>query len=153
MEDFYIREANESDCDQLYIWANEESVRDNAFDSNKIIYSDHQEWFKNILKSPHHKIFMVNRYDQPIGQLRLDIEQDVGLIDYSIDHAYRGRGYGSELIKYLSGIVHQYDLPISKLIGKVKYQNKASIKAFEKANFKPKEYETHIEFYKELLDE
>ncbi|WP_411953824.1 GNAT family N-acetyltransferase [Alkalibacillus sp. S2W] len=153
MEDFYIREANESDCDQLYIWANEESVRNNAFDSSEIHYSDHQEWFKNILKSPDHKMFMVYRFDQPIGQFRIDIEQGVGLIDYSIDHAYRGRGYGSELIKYLSGIVHQYDLPISKLIGKVKYQNKASINAFEKANFSSIEYKTHKEFYKELLDE
>ncbi|MDQ0159581.1 GNAT family N-acetyltransferase [Alkalibacillus salilacus] len=152
MEDFYIREANESDCEQLYTWANEESVRNNAFDSNKINYSDHQEWFKNKLKSADHKIFMVYRYDQPIGQLRIDIEQGVGVIDYSIDHAYRGRGYGSELIKHLSGIVHQYDLPISKLVGKVKYQNKASIKAFNKANFRSDEYDTHIEFYKELLD-
>ncbi|MET3682979.1 spore coat polysaccharide biosynthesis protein SpsF [Alkalibacillus flavidus] len=150
MEKFHIREANESDCDQLFIWANDESVRQNAFDSNQINYSDHEHWFMTKLYSPNAKLFILTRHNKSIGQVRIDIHEHTGIVDYSIDKSYRGLGYGSQLIRTLETIIQQYDIPIDKIIGRVKYENLASIKAFEKAHFDAKRYDTYIEFQKAI---
>jgi RimJ/RimL family protein N-acetyltransferase len=73
----------------------------------------------------------------PIGQARFDIlkENKEAVISVSVDRKYRGRGYGSAMIRlasqklfYLSetNLIHAY----------IKQNNEASIRAFVKAGYK-----------------
>ena len=40
-----LREVNAKDIDLLYQWANDKTVRQNAFHTEQIPYADHRMWF------------------------------------------------------------------------------------------------------------
>jgi RimJ/RimL family protein N-acetyltransferase len=70
-----------------------------------------------------------------IGQVRLDFTNHVGIIDYYVDSQFRGKGFGSEMLKLLPDQLIKDEFVFSELIGKVKNSNVASEKAFLKAGY------------------
>ncbi|MDE7183906.1 MAG: GNAT family N-acetyltransferase, partial [Lachnospiraceae bacterium] len=86
-----------------------------------------------------------------VGQIRLTVEEGEALIDYSVAPAYRGKGYGAELLRLLC---QQLDIDkitsVTKLIGQVKYQNQASAKVFEKSGFRKTMLPAYIQYEKEM---
>lgn len=134
--------ARKEDCNLLFDWANEESVRENSFDSSKIIYEDHYEWFIKKLKSPDTLIYIVKNGNQSIGVIRLEKrDNDSLLINYSVDVKYRRQGYGTKFL-----ILMKENFSNKTLIGKVKNNNMSSIRAFEKAGYIKTDKPAYIEF-------
>ncbi|AOY75666.1 GNAT family N-acetyltransferase [Clostridium formicaceticum] len=144
-----FRIATERDCDLMFKWVNDEKVRANAFRSKVIRYDEHKEWFKKKIASDTTKIFIASRNNEDIGQIRIDIEERIGTIDYSIAKCYRGKGYGVELLTGITRLIKEYKIPVVKLVGKVKYANTASKKAFIKAGYTEERKEEFIEFSKQ----
>lgn len=146
----WLRPAEDKDCDLLYKWANDETVRENAFNTNYIIYEDHKKWFQNKLNSDTTLLFICCLNQEPIGQIRLDMENGNGIIDYSIDKKYRGKGYGTCILKEILKVLTKNNIRIDKVIGRVKYQNRPSQKAFTKAGYNCNFEANYIEYYKHL---
>jgi UDP-2,4-diacetamido-2,4,6-trideoxy-beta-L-altropyranose hydrolase len=125
-----LRRIHKEDCKLLYNWANDPDVRNNAFNTTDISWENHSHWFLNRLNSPNTIIFILERNDTPIGQIRFDREYDYWKIDYSIDKKFRGMGMGSKIIK----------LGLEKMEGNikawVKLDNIASRKVFDNLGFK-----------------
>lgn len=143
MSNLILVKARKEDCNLLFNWANEESVRENSFDSSKIVYEDHCNWFTNKLESPDTLIFIVKNAPHSIGVIRLEkIDNDSKLINYSIDVKYRQQGYGTKLLKLM-----KEKFPNQTLIGKVKKNNMSSIRAFEKAGYIKIEHPEYNKFY------
>ena len=95
-----IRKAKFSDKNILFDWVNEKEVRYNALNSEQITVDNHNEWFKRKLKNQLCKIFIFENKDKlPLGQVRIDFENDFWVIDYSVDKAYRGLGLGKMMVK------------------------------------------------------
>ena len=131
----YLRRAQLSDMDLLYSWANEEEVRMNAFNTKKIPYEDHINWFNRMMADPNEVQYILVRDGEPIGQIRLSINGDEAEIGYSIAKSVRGCGYGKEVIRLVIKQV-KTDFPyVVKLIGKVKPSNVASYYCFSKNGF------------------
>lgn len=70
----------------------------------------------------------------PVGQVRLERENSIGVISISVDDAYRGAGYSVPMLKqaatfyfskFVDDVIHAY----------IKKVNQASVKSFEKAGF------------------
>lgn len=148
-----FKPAEESDCELLFIWVNDHYVRENAFNSNKIEYEEHKSWFEKRLKSDKTYIFISYMEEVPIGQIRIDLNDNVGIIDYSIDSVWRGKGYGTLLLTEIGPFAKNKGLSITKLIGKVKYTNKISQKAFIKAGYFQKYNVDYIEYWIDLKQE
>ena len=49
----YLRKADFKDCDVLFNWANDDEVRKNSFNQNKILYGDHIVWFNKVIYDFH----------------------------------------------------------------------------------------------------
>lgn len=145
-----LRNIREDDCDLLFKWVNDSEVREMAFNTNAVLYEDHKKWFYNKLNSKLTHIFIACVDGKPIGQIRIDLENDEGIICYSIDSNFRGQGYGSKVLKEIIKIVTDSDINVSKLIGKVKHNNIKSCKAFENAGYKRIERKDYIEYYMEI---
>lgn len=145
-----FKTITEKDCKLLYEWANDSLVRENAFDNNKIKYEDHKKWFEKSLKNKNRFIFIVFVESQAIGQVRIDISEGSGLIDYSISSNYRGLGYGTMLLKTLVNRANSLSIPVIELIGRVKVNNIPSQKVFEKSFFDKKVTVNYIEYTKKL---
>lgn len=131
--DLSLRKATKEDCALFFEWANDDIVRNNSFHTEKIKWESHIVWFNNRLNSEQHKLYVLMNHDYPVGQIRLDKENDYWLIDYSIDKKHRGKGWGRKLIGLLSNIdIH----PIKAC---VKIDNISSVRAFQYNSFAVKE--------------
>lgn len=142
-----LRKVNPADVDLLYKWANDATVRQNAFHTEAIPYENHVKWFTKTLadKSVYHYILCAG--ETPVGQIRLNAADGEALIDYSIDARYRGKGYGCRLLELVKKqIVIGKISDVIKLTGQVKYENRASARAFEKCGFTKKELADYIQY-------
>lgn len=132
-----LRQAREGDCRLLWEWANDPEVRESAFSRNPISWETHVQWFMRKLHEPTCFLFIgVDDRDTPIGQVRFEVHKEgEAEIDVSIERGKRGLGYGSLLIsEAVEEVFHT--IPIQIIHAFVKPHNEASMRAFEKANFK-----------------
>lgn len=148
--DIFFRKANQDDCDLLYRWANDDVVRANSFRQDKIKYEDHVNWFRNKMASKDSIIYICSVENKPVAQVRIDIDGNEGCINYSVAETYRGRGIGTIILAKLPEIISRDKINVNNLIGKVKYSNMPSIKAFRSALYEEKAEEGYIEFHRGL---
>ena len=132
-----IRPARQEDCLTLWEWANDPETRRQAFDKRPIPKESHVQWFNGKLADPNCAIYIVETDDdQAVGQVRFDLQEDgTAVIDFSIDTAMRGRGYGSTALREASRLLID-NHPVASVAGLVKPDNVASLRAFEKAGFR-----------------
>lgn len=137
--------------DIIYRWANDETTRQNAFNTNPIPYEDHIKWYTKKLEEENTFFYVCKQDDKNIGQLRVEIEGNEAIISYSVDKNHRGKGFGKKLIHYAEEIIkaycNQYHKTI-KLIGKVKHGNMASQKCFVAEGYDKETLDDYIEFTK-----
>lgn len=138
-----LRNANNGDCYLLFNWVNDEDIRRNSFNSEPVELEVHEKWFKSKMNDKNCKIFIIIKDEEPVGQIRVDIENDIGIISFSLDSRYRGMGIGSESLKLIKEKFED-----TLLIGKVKKDNIASIKAFEKSGYSKIEEDKYMIFSK-----
>lgn len=135
--EFYIknsvfREIHERDCLKIFEIANDDDVRNNSFNSEKIDLEDHKNWFKNILQENSTKFFVLEYDGDIIGQLRFDFEEIDPVISISLNKKYRGLG----LSKYLLSRGMEYLGNYTKVIAYIKQDNLKSISFFKAMGFK-----------------
>ncbi|WP_348636611.1 GNAT family N-acetyltransferase [Mariniflexile litorale] len=131
----HLRDINIKDMQLIFDWANDDEVRQNAINKNKIIWEEHKEWISKKILNPNSQIFILQDEEKTIGQIRFDKTKAHFEIDYSIDKRYRGLGYGHKIlclgIQKLNQKVRNV-LPIKAL---VQENNIASKKIFKNAKF------------------
>lgn len=136
-EIYFLRDVEPRDIDLLFCWANEKSVRQNSFHTERIPFEEHTKWFNNMINDPSEVQYIFMCEKTPIGQIRFSISDDhtYAEIDYSIDISKRGKGLGKKMISYaLESFGKEYP-QIKKIIGKVKEGNIASEKSFIDCGF------------------
>jgi UDP-2,4-diacetamido-2,4,6-trideoxy-beta-L-altropyranose hydrolase len=132
-----LRRVEEADCLLLWEWANEPEVRSASFSSMPIAWDEHREWFTQKLGDE--RVLMLIASDEhgvPLGQARFEpINDREAEIDVSITPAKRGVGWGARLIeKAVQAAFERTDLV--RVHGFVKAENRASARAFERADFR-----------------
>lgn len=138
----FLRPATIDDCDLLFNWANDPQVRANSFNSDPIPYDNHVAWFNKLLSSKDQLQYILmegsSYKDTPVGQIRISLSEDKkeGLIGYSIDPKFRGRGYGRRILELIQTAIKADCPEIKRLIGRVKEDNISSKSAFTGAGFK-----------------
>lgn len=150
----FLRKATYEDMDLIFKWANDSAVRNNAFNQEKIEYQEHKKWFKSRLEDKNTLIYILTKNNKDVGQIRVDIDNKVGEIDFSIAKSERGNGFGTVLLELLIDKINNNSFDIYKLIGKVKKKNMASKKVFIKADFNriKKENKNYDIFYYKIKE-
>lgn len=147
----YLIKADETHIKITFDWANDCDVRKYSFNTENIQYEDHVKWFNNKINDPNCIYFIGVEGDKNIGQIRLDIFENSGIISYSIDKEYRGHGYGLQLLQILEKYILNYtDFHNFNLIGRVKQENISSIRCFLKCGYTEINKPDFIEFTKAL---
>ena len=126
-----LRTANINDAELIFNWANDAAVRTNSINQEPIIWENHLKWFTSKLNSTATKILILQVDDCPLGQIRIDLEEEYWIIDYSIDNQFRGNGLGKEIVRLLLKKFENYNYKAT-----VKIENQASIGVFNKLGFK-----------------
>ncbi|MBP2201425.1 RimJ/RimL family protein N-acetyltransferase [Methanococcus voltae] len=147
VDTLYFRFAEEKDCKLLFDWRNDPEVRNNSGDSSELVYNNHKEWFFNALKNKDVVILLaINDNSEEVGQVRLNISKSQGIISISLDKSFRGNGYGTYIIKKASSIFLN-NFHIKSIIAKIRKENLASVKSFEKAGYKYLREEGGFKYY------
>lgn len=135
--DIKCRKAGTEDVDTYFLWANSEAVRANAINSEIIDYNDHIKWFKLKINNSQSFLYIFELGNSAIGQVRFDKSDSYYIVDYSLDENFRGKGYGTLILKLgleqlLKDCKNNKHL---KIKAQVKRNNKASCRVFENFNF------------------
>ncbi|WP_307722598.1 UDP-2,4-diacetamido-2,4,6-trideoxy-beta-L-altropyranose hydrolase [Moorella sp. E306M] len=137
VEDIHLRPVFPEDCSLLWEWANDPVVRTCSFSSEPIPWIQHLKWFQSRRKDPNTVHFIAtNEESCPIGQVRFDIHGTEAEISLSLCESFRGRGFGTKLIRLAVGELFRITPSVVTVHAYVKPTNQASIRAFEKAGFK-----------------
>ena len=134
----YLREAEKSDLDLLFTWANDPAVRQNSFTTDQIPYKVHRKWFDHMMSDAMVLQYILMDDEVPVGQIRLNIDNDSAEIGYSIAAEHRGKGYGHKVLQLITKVVKEHHPEIRTLIAKVKPENAASKKLFEGEGYEMK---------------
>ena len=131
-----IRRAREEDCRPLWEWANDPVVRATAFNPAPIPWESHLRWFDAKLHDPASAIFVgLDPEGVPFGQVRFDWnDQGVAEIDVNVAQRRRHCGQGGALIRRAVQELLATSA-VRSVHARVKPQNQASLRAFEKAGF------------------
>ena len=145
-----LRTVTEADVDLLFRWANDRTVRQNAFTTEPIPYANHVAWFAKMLQNPAVKNYIMceTAENTAVGQIRFSLEEGTALIGYSIDESWRGKGLGSKLVRLGEEKLLQEMPEVQVLIARVKYENGASARVFEKCGFIKEELSEYLEYTK-----
>lgn len=131
-----LRTVKEEDCRLLWEWANDPDVREASFSSTPIPWEQHVEWVKTKLNDPNCIFYIAtNENGTPFGPVRYDIDGNEATVSINIDRKFRGQGYASTLIQLSTQKVFA-DSGVRLIHAYTKRDNKASVRAFEKAGYK-----------------
>lgn len=119
----------------LYKWCNDSECRKNSLQTHKITYEEHCAWFKNKMEDKNCYMYIAKVEDRPVGQIRVDIQNNEGLISYSVAKEYRGNGIGKEMLSSIEEQSEICDL-VDYLVATVKKDNIGSRRCFEKIGYK-----------------
>lgn len=140
-----LKKATIKDLNLLFQWVNDGSVRKNAFSTTDISFPEHKKWFENLLTRNDAMQYIYFCDNEPIGQVRINIENENAEIDYSICPSQRSRGHAKEMINLLKEQI-KLDFPeVKKLTAKVKPDNTASQKVFVHTGYIEKYYFYELE--------
>lgn len=131
-----FRNATENDVRLYFEWANDEEVRRQSFNTDKIEWDQHIGWFNKRLSDPDTIMLIFENEDgKPVGQIRFQREEgNHHVIGISIAKDFRGKGYAVTLLKNSSD--HFLKMHSNSTIqAYIKNTNNASIKSFKKAGF------------------
>ncbi len=131
-----LRPVTEQDCTLLFDWANDTDVRSMSVKRAAIDWESHCRWFRQRLDDPGCWIFIgLDDAGEPFGQIRFDRRgPGVAETGISIDRRFRGRGFGSELIR--RGVRMLFELSdVDTVHALIRKENPASRKAFRGAGF------------------
>lgn len=131
-----FRKANLDDINTYFIWVSDPLVRSISYNTDNITLSEHKKWFKSKIKDENSLMLLFEISNKPIGQVRFEKENvNHSVINISISSEFRGKGFGSKILKLASNYFHSLNPEIA-INAYIKTSNIGSIKSFEKALFK-----------------
>lgn len=135
-----IRLAAKDDCLNVFQLSNMDYVRAHSFNKEKIVWEDHIQWFARAIADESIKFYIIEDTDF-IGQVRLNIVNNIALISISILKEFQHKGIAySALKKIIAENEYQY-------LAQVEKDNLPSITLFERLGFvRRKEEENYFEY-------
>lgn len=129
-----IRSATIRDALRLYVWRNHPTTRAMFRNTAPISWESHVEWLKLALFNLSRILYIVERDDDPVGTARLDLDGVEAEVSVTIAPEARGAGIGTEALRLLRDEAFESHV-LQRLVARIKVENGASIKAFERAGF------------------
>jgi len=132
------RKARSEDCRRIWEWANDPETRARSFDFKPIPWESHVAWFQQKLIAPHSSMYITELGKEPVGLIRFDPDENhPGDCFISISIAPNQRGLKRAAPSLIAAIrAHSYGRVFGRIHAYIKPDNQASIKAFERADFR-----------------
>ncbi|HNX68449.1 MAG TPA: bifunctional UDP-2,4-diacetamido-2,4,6-trideoxy-beta-L-altropyranose hydrolase/GNAT family N-acetyltransferase [Candidatus Omnitrophota bacterium] len=121
----------------IYHWSSAPEVRAVSFHSAQILWKEHCRWFNEKLRDPDCLFLKAVLRDRTIGQIRFDARGERATISVVLAPQYRGKGLAARVLRAAVHQVLRTRSEIKMVDAFIKKENHASVKAFQKAGFRP----------------
>ena len=151
-----LRPLRGKDLKMLFEWRNNDQIVSLSASQKKVTYSEHQEWFRNILTSDTRKIFIVEHKKLPIGQIRFDKQlESLDKCEISIYLLSKNQDKGLGSIALNEGIAKIFSVwpELKTIIARVRIDNVRSQFFFTRNKFLKGQTKGGFIFFKYLFEE
>lgn len=131
-----IKNATQNDSIDIWNWRNDPHSRSMFINSNLVSWDEHSLWFNRLLSNPAHIVYIGStKENEKVGVCRFDIgpSGDIAEVSINLNPAMRGKGLSQVFLKAATSIF--WDNKKINLTAKIKKENAASLKCFEKSGF------------------
>jgi len=135
IENIIIREASLNDAEILFELSNDDIVRENSINTNKIKWENHVNWLKEKLISSSYYIYLFYYDKNFIGQVKFEIKDKEAVVSISIVSEYRGKKLAVPMLQKGIECVLNTAKNVRKIIAYIKPENQTSIKSFNNVGF------------------
>jgi UDP-2,4-diacetamido-2,4,6-trideoxy-beta-L-altropyranose hydrolase len=129
-----LRGAVDDDAGRLLEWRNDMDAVRFSVSGRPVTAEDHRRWFAARRDDPQGRLWIAEDGGTPVGQVRVDINDGVGVVSVAVAAEHRGRRIGSEMLRAMVAEVSA-DGAVRTLRALVHPENGPSIRAFERAGF------------------
>lgn len=135
----HLRRAVPEDCDKVWRWRNHPSVRRFSISAGRIPLEAHREWFHRVLNNRKKVLLIALMNEEEVGVLRfdLDLKTRAAALSIYVKPGRHHRGIGTEMMKAGEGWLREKRPSMKTIIATVGVENRASLKLFGRAGFKP----------------
>ncbi|MCI5641357.1 MAG: GNAT family N-acetyltransferase, partial [Lachnospiraceae bacterium] len=135
--------------EKLFLWCNDPECRNNSLQTHIITYSEHCAWFDRKIADPNCYMYIAKIDNQDVGQVRVEVCDEKGIISYSVAKEFRGQGMGKMMLHLLE---QQRDIEekVKCLAATVKKQNVGSIRCFTALGYQEKHDQDMCYFIKNI---
>ncbi|KQV89848.1 hypothetical protein ASD15_24385 [Massilia sp. Root351] len=130
-----LRPAAAADCDAVWAWRNDDTVRRHSGDSAALPLAAHRQWYAGVLADPERQLLLAEIGAEVAGVLRYDRKQNQATISVYLTPAFLGKGIGPALLEQGSAWVARHWAGVDTIEALVRPQNLASAEAFATAGF------------------
>ncbi len=132
-----LNPVKREDYEKIFEWRNEPDVRGQMFNQKVVSWDEHEKFWNDVISddSKRHG-FIINVEGKDCGVIRLDISNDMAEVDIFISKKFQGVGVGQKALE--KGIQKAKEMNIRTITARIKSNNEASPKIFEKNGFVPK---------------
>jgi len=131
-----LTKAGITDINDIFEWRNHPDIRKNFFNQELLSWDEHEKWFMAKLKDPDAAVYMAYYRKEKIGTIRFESENSVIKTSVILNPLFLSKGLGSHVIKLGVKRFIMEKKSDMQIIAEIKKDNIASIKAFQKADFK-----------------
>ncbi len=129
-----LRPATEADAEFLMAWRNDPDTVRFSRSARPVTAAEHREWLRERLADQSSRVWVGEETGHPVGQVRVNREEGVWIVDIAVAPGDRGRGLSTDLLRNL-----QREMPgctgAGTLRAEVHRDNLASKRAFASAGF------------------
>ncbi len=129
-----LRKTLKKDWNYILNLRNNDKFRENFYQQHRISKTEHSEYLLKQKSNPNFFNWIICYGKNDVGYVRI-LDNDVSIM---IDEKFHNMDIGSKSLKVLE--IEAKSLGITKLVGRVMYENKSSKKIFQKNNYKLKMY-------------
>lgn len=141
-----LRKANIKDAEFLFELRNNPDIFKYYRNPVKVVWNEHISWLKSVVLGETNKdLYIIELDGKRAGQIRFDTEGDKKELSISLQKDFQGQGLGSKSLKKAIEMEKSVIL-----IAEIHKENIASIKLFEKFNFKLQKNKGNFNIYERI---
>ncbi|MBS3918873.1 MAG: GNAT family N-acetyltransferase [Deltaproteobacteria bacterium] len=134
----HLREVNEKDCYDLWVWRNQLEARRWSFDKKEIDYSHHVEWFRKKARSKDTRIYVAeNDKSEKLGQVRFERKNgNWAFVSINLNPDFLKRSLGNKILSKATLKYLRENRKVVEVRAEILEGNIVSEKAFQKAGYR-----------------